>query len=457
MNKSARKILLLLVGTSLGIAIAWGGFYMALRAQFTSALSAHGIHQARLTGFKLYLDGLVIDRLQMGQLDFQTLYFSGAPWALLKQKPDYIYIEKLAIDVENIFSNPMQWPFAPQTPLTIENVSFHQPILGQDILFRGKIKHSPDAPLLFDFKSRDPILKLKGQTELRLSDYQLNSIDIEFDNAKLNIPSLRTKRTSGWLSFTQDQNWSIIGEIASGFILLNDRPLFDSTLKLNGTVDKVDFNFSGLENPDQTSWVFDHQDDKIYIRHLDTTKMMEWGGLTPATLTDLTTLMTSFPPPIIEKKIAVVGEKSKKIPIIPNSKPIKPPSLPEPESLIVEEMTLPEKSFADLARRSLFADFSYFSPLVYVASPCAADHSLLCWTAHGTKGQFHYDPQNLPAYFLRQKNYAESQKFRQVLLNFNVETITLKGKDDAIEQVDLKGTTAEGQPAYIELSVEGLE
>jgi len=156
----------------------------------------------------------------------------------------------------------------------------------------------------------------------------------------------------------------------------------------------------------------------------------------------------------------VTKEKMIEVKPLPKKGKVRPPVKAEPSptpSLIVEEVTLPEMPFAKLAEKSLFAQFSYAPNLIYVTYQCSNDNQKNCWTAHGTGGHLSYDPQNIPAYFLRQKNYEESQQFRKVLLSFDVQSLTLKGKGDNVQEMEIKGTTAEGKPAYIELSVEGLE
>lgn len=474
MTRFQTKILSGVAIAALISGLAYTAAYCTLRSQLKTALHEAGYADIDIHGVGLYLDGLVVKRLDLAnkQLSFYRVYFAGAPWKLLAGKPEYIYAENLHIDSENIFESPVHWPFHRNIPLTIRKADIQTMVLGRTIRLEGQMKRSPGTPLFFDFTSSSPEVIADGQTEIRTRKNVVRNIDIEFQDASLSFPLLKTKRSSGWLSFSWDNAWNVVGEVESGFANIPQNQFFDNSLKISGPVDNVDFTFSGATRNNKMQWVIDRHDGDLYLRYHNKAKQIPWGGLTNHMLEDISIEMLTVDLPAVAAKKDEPLEKKKNKPIqklldtakaddadiVVAPKPVEQMRAPIPqESLQIESVKLPEMSLDKLLANSIFAGFFYGPHLVYLTHECPQDEDRNCWTARSQGGKLTYNPQAMPSYFTRLKDYEQSVQLRYILLSFDVQSMTISGKGDNVQQFSVKGKDADGRAAYIELSVNDLE
>lgn len=455
----------LALGCVVSVALLYAVYYFVALHRFDAQLRNAGYKQAKIQGFVPYLDGVVIRDLRAGSFHFSNLYLAGGPHRHAFDKASYLSADKLDIDVNNLFSGAVQWPLPTDIPLTINHVAFNKNILGRDIRFAGKIKQDPGTPLLFDFTTESSDAEITCQAEIRIKDGLFTSVDLEFADASIKLPLLDVRRSMGWVSWLYNQSWNVIGEIESGFVSLGHHTLGDTALKLNGDTKTPDFSFGGMDNKATNSWVFDRENSALLIRHGQLSKQVQWLGLNKSMLVTMAGVMDSFmiqdsPEPVPVKKTA--GK--------PYGQPLKEAETPAEKSIAVanEKVTdesmpvlgtvvFAQKSFAELVAGSLFADFQYSKNLTYVGRECVDNASSNCWTAQAVGGHFGYNSEMIPAYFLRQQDYEQSKLFRKVLQSFNVQSIKLTGNAQMIQTLTLNGTGPDGQPAYIELFVEGAE
>lgn len=431
-------------------AAVYGAAFYTLREKV-----AHDLHRAEIQGFKLFLDGIVIDRIKSGPMVFSRVYFHGNPWQLYRAQPDYINILHAQIMAGNILSAPIDWPLSPDIPLVVEKLSFSLPLMGRDMAMDGTAKQDPETPLLIDFQSQDKALDLQGQVEIRLDKNRIGSVDLEFHDASIDLDGLQTKRMSGWLSYSFENDWQVIGEIESGFAAAGDRHFSEASLKVNGQVISPDATFSGNENG-QVVEINRHsgnvtlQKDARVFPVLGTALNHELLQNIDLTLGKLEQLL------LAEKQETEIAAAEKPVDK-PPEKPPEPPSEtpvvlpPAPVPVVKQEpVRLPEVRLEKLVQNSVLHGFSYTETLVPVAKPDGT------WTAHGSGGMLNYDDRQIPAYFIKLKDYEQSKTLQSALLNFVVQTMTVKGIRDQVLAIDLKGVTASGQPAEIQLSVSGL-
>lgn len=475
MSRNIKFIAIVTIIISLAV-ILYGGYSIAVTRQVQKAFSFDTNNVTRFSRVKPYMDGIVIDDMSLGPyIRLSTLYIEGYPWQILRNKLQHIYIKQADIKARNILDQRIVWPFQHNVPLTVENVNLTFPFMAQDITFEGEFKQAPNIPLLFKFNSTSPILTLQGQSEVRIKDSIVQSIDIEFQDAHVDTPILQAKRSSGWLSLTYDENlWNIVSEIDAGFIKIPDYSLFDTTFKLNGTAAQLDFFISGNDQQSKNAWIFERQANDLHIRNLDQTKTIAWAGFNNTLLRKASTIMTTFAKD--ESKVEIVS-KPKEKPVIKTAKiekkkqpekkaPKKPEAVipvQEPETSEVVIIEKPPQTvyvpFRQLIQNSLFEGFLYDRPMVLMPRVCVSEAQNECWIARSQGGVLRYnanDPWAVPPYFARLQDYEQATKLRALLVLLNIDTLILSGDKNGVQDMSVLGRNAQGTKIHIDLSVLGL-
>jgi hypothetical protein len=416
------------------------------------ALKHEAKKQGEVAGFKLFLDGVVIDEYKINpSIKLTRVYMHGMPWELLAAEPEYISIKQADIDADDLLTAPVKWPFNSKL-IDVDSLNVSKTILQQKMIFTGSAKQTEETPLLLEFENDH----LSGKAEIRIEDNQLQMIDISFDQADMDFPLLKTKRGSGWLSFSYEDDWQIVGELDAGITLLGPYQFFDSTVKINGPVSQADMTFSG--ELEQKNIVIDRQSGNYFVRQEDKTLpvIADQDVLQQIILTldKAQQFQTATKQNKKLEKEQQVKQEKKVEPVA--AKESEKTELPPPIAFKIQPVTLPEIKLQTLIANTALAGFIYQQSLVQVDQPCI-NGTGQCWIAHGQGGIFSYNPEILPAYFPKMKDYEQMKQLRAALLNFNVQNITVQGKDKTAQQITLKGTTSQNQPAEIQLSVLGLE
>jgi hypothetical protein len=241
------------------------GYYDYAYEKLREEAKTHG----EIKGFKLFLDGIVINEFKINpSINLTRVYFHGMPWSLLDGKPDYIAIKQADIDADTILDAPVAWPFNSKL-IDIDTLKISKTILQEKIIFSGSAKQNEETPLLLDFTSDDKTQNLSGKAEIRIEDNKLQMIDINFDQSDIDFPILKTKRGSGWLSLSYEDNWQIVGELDAGITLLGTYQFFDSTVKISGPITQPDMTFAG--KLDQKNIVIDRSEGNYFVRQEDKT------------------------------------------------------------------------------------------------------------------------------------------------------------------------------------------
>jgi hypothetical protein len=470
MNKSTK-----IISLSAAILALCGITYGTMYTYTKNALNAGGSFQ--VSGFHLYLDGVVIDELKTDQLTFTKLYLHGYPWNIGTMNADYISTERLIVNSKNLFSSPIYWPFKDSMPLTIKNVEMNTEFMGQKFQFIGSLKQSEETPLLLGFESTTKELALMGQSEIRVKDRHIKMIDLEFHDASLSQPNLTFKRSAGWASLSYEKGWNIIGEIDSGFTQIKEQPLFDGTLKINGPVQNPNITLAAKDKINDPI-ILNKNNKGFFISINDKNLPVKGNTLDIQTIENMAIVLHKHDkfmlaklekqklPPIEEqpvlkasvKPVKKIPTKNKKDPApIQKQAPVIQASIPDPAPPVIQPVSLPQVSFYDLIQNTIFSGFYYGKPLTLMQVPCTNTLETSCWTARGKKGSFTYNPEVLPQYLLRIRNYEQVKQLKDVLLNMQLRSIVIHGQGQQAREMILKGKTAEGREAYIQLSVLDLE
>jgi hypothetical protein len=413
--------------------------------------------QGEAKGFKLFIDGIVVDEFKINpSIKFTQLYLHGFPWELLQDKPEYISAVQADIDADHLLTAPIKWPFTAQS-IDIPVLKIHKTILGKQVDFSGSAKQTPETPILLDFTNDDENHALSGKTEIRIENGQVQMIDTEFDEADIDFPLLGTKRGSGWLSLSYEDGWQIVGELDAGITLLGPYQFFDSTVKLTGPVAQEEMTFSG--QLDQQTIIINQREGNYFVQQGDQTLPVAPNDNPLQEI--VSTLDKVKQSQIAAEEAAKLAQKQaeeeQKKKTAKKKEEKKKQETPPPSALKIEPVTLPETSFDTVTTGTSLAGFIYKQPLVQVKQPCGPNIAGECWEAHAQGGQFSYNPEALPKYFLQLKDYEQVKQLKSALLDFNIQTMVVQGKDKTAQKIILKGTTTQNQPAEIQLSVLGLE
>jgi hypothetical protein len=344
------------------------------------------------------------------------------------------------------------------------SVKISKTILGKVVTFTGFAKQSSETPLLLDFSSDDEKIGLSGKAEIRIDKDKIQMIDVDFEQADIDALQFGTKRGTGWLSFSYEDNWQIVGELDAGITLLGQYQFFDSSIKITGAVAQPEMTFAGRMNDENI--VIDQREGNYFIRRNEQTLPVTVNNQplqeTILTLDKINQIQLAEAQALKEQQEKQAEEEQKKKTKDKKKLEIKPAEEPKPElappvAFKIEPVKLPEIKFAEITGNTALAGFIYPEPLVQVNQPCLSNITGQCWTAHGQGGQFSYNPAILPDYFLKLKDYEQVKQLKVALLNLNVQSITIQGKDKTAQKVILKGSTPDGQPVEVQLSVLGLE
>lgn len=452
-------------------ASAYTAGYVALKNKYAAQMAS-----ADISGFKLYVDGIVIDEIAINKnVNLKRVYFHGFPWMLYLSGPDYINVLSADIKTDNLFTQKILWPFNNNAPFVIEKINVNTNLMGTALAFSGNAKQTPETPLLVDFQSNDKALNLSGQAELRFKDGMLETTDIKFEDSSADLALIQTKRMSGWASYSFDQEWQLVGEIDAGFTKLISREFSDATLKLTGFANAPQITFAGNENGEAI--IIDKKDSDVTILRKEQIFPVHADQLDNQLLTSIVQTfdkIDQLPAPEEKKIIVAAVEKPKKkeekaeivkpkVSVEPKSEPdqvlkIKPEIKPNEEAKVEDKPELVKEALPSIRLEFLTGNsdlkgFFYTNSVTPVSYDCAKATDTNCWIAQGLGGEFTYNPDNLPNYFLKIKNYQELVQLKTALLKFVVESITVQGKEQQATEINLKGTTSGGQPAEIQLSV----
>lgn len=430
----------------------YGTAYKLLQQKFDQNYSA-----AKIDGFKLFLDGVVIDHFYTNNFKLDRVYFHGTPWKLYKAGPDYINVLSAEITNQNLFTSAIEWPISKDIPLVIERLHFKFSLLNKNVAVTGMAKQDPETPLLVDFETTSDTLALQGQAEIRIHDNRMQMIDLEFQDAFIGLKDLQTKRMSGWLSYSYENDWQVIGEMEAGFTGFTDRNFSEASLKINGPAMAPDVTFSATEN---NRVVEINRKDGVVTLQKDARLFPVSGNvLDSALLQNISVTLAKHEQlemaELLQQQEKDQLESLKKETIQPVQEPVIAiiETLPEKPVIPVrpEPVRLPEIRLAELLGNSVLRGF------VYSHSVTPVKHLEGTWIARGKGGIVTYDDRNIPEYFIKLKDYEQSKVLQAALLNFNVRSLTVKGVGDQVQEMILKGTTSANQPAEIQLSVLALE
>lgn len=495
MMRFARLIAFFVIIIS-AITILYGGYTFALTRHLTHAMAVSAKVPVSFSRVKPFLDGVVIDRVQLGKdVKLSTLYFEAYPWDMLRNRVKHIYIKEAKIYGDELLHKPIIWPFLHSIPLTVENVLFTTNFMDQPVTLIGEMKQSPNIPLLFKMKSTSPELDMHLQGEIRTDNAIIQSIDIEFVDAQTSFSTFETKRGAGWISLTFDQDvWNIVSEMDFGSVHIPHHALFDMSVKLSGTTNHLDFSATAKDRKTDQSWVIERNNDQIDVRYREQVKTLVPEKFQNAFLQKIGSLMTTFT--TVEKQPEV---KISDIKIIEKKKPqknkttkiekpkaeIKKAEIPlkedvstqedgDPQQVVPvqetvtqqaqeQEPIIPERiiyvPIDDLTGNSIFAGFTYDRHLVFMKRVCVDENENECWIARGQGGSFGYnkdDPWQVPPYFSRLSDYREATKLRGLLHQVTISSLVLSGDQNGVRDMIVQGFDAHGRKVYIELSLTGL-
>lgn len=296
MKKLNQKIVLAAVSIMTVLLVVFSASYMVLNKslcrRFTHQLVESGFHDIRITGFKTYFDGVVVQKVELDQqFVFNKIYLHGKPWQL---QPSYIHVFEAVIATDHFFVGRMPWPFKQNLPVTIEKLNFAQEILGEKVVFSGHGKQNLDGPMVIDFSSDNSHVKLDGQAEIKTSQNHVQNFDITLNQVELDLSALKARRAGGWISFAYTNGWSILGELESGFLTIGDQPLLDAAIKLNGSPKQLAATMTGREQATPSVWNFDLKNNALSINRDEQAAFLNWQKLDEALLGDIAILMQSL-------------------------------------------------------------------------------------------------------------------------------------------------------------------
>ena len=458
MNKMWKKAGWALSAATFLSALAYGGAYYVLDQKVKQQFP-----NVRMGNMKLFLDGIVLPEIETDQLKLTRIYLHGTPWQLYQRGPDYMNVLKAELKSSAVLSTPMPWPFDENIPLAIDAVTFTMPLLGQEIALLGSAKQDPETPLLMDFESQTRELDLQGQAEIRVHEGHVQMVDIDFEGASLDLPQVQAKRMSGWLSYSYEKDWQLIGELEAGFAVMDQRAFSEVSLKLNGPAILPDATFSGMEN--QMMVEINRKDAAVTLQKDARIFPMQGEVLNTALLQQIDVTLDKFEQlstiqKLQQEEAQVIAAQAEKADAEKRLKAkeeqeqatvlaeavVEPVAIEKPKSV-----QLPEVRLEDLIGNSALKGF------VYSALLSPVKHIDGTWTARGKGGILTYDVRNIPEYFIKLNDYEQSKVLQGALLDFNVRAVTVKGVGDKVQEMTLKGTTAANQPAEIQLSVLALE
>lgn len=494
MLRFARLFACFVIAISLAV-ILYGGYALLLTKQMTKTMAVSATNPVKFTRVRPFMDGVVIDTMQLGHVTLASVYFEGYPWQILQGDIKHIYIKQAKIRTDHVLAKAMIWPFDHQIPLTVERMVLELSLLGKDIVLNGEMKQAPNIPLLFKMSSISPELTMDAIGEVRVQDHLIQSIDVEFRDAQMAFDSLETKRSGGWLSMTFDDNlWNIVGEMDSGFVKIPQQSFFDMTVKLNGTADEMDFTVSGNDQESKNAWVIERMSNDLHLRYLDHKKTVSWNGFNNHGLHAVGGIMTTFAPDVLAKeeaaseakqaeKLALKKEKEAKEKALQLAKQEKElarkkkieeqknaqaqqdadddvaNSSTDANDEVQEKIPLVYAPIQQLVGNSVFQGFLYNRPLVVMPRICVDDVSNECWIARGQGGVFGYDttdPWKVPSYFSRLQNYQEATQLRGLLASLTIDNLVLNGDKNGVRDMIIHGKDTAGRNIHIELSVLGL-
>lgn len=455
------------------VIVVYAVWYAVLWSSFTKALDDYGYKDVQTSGFIPYFDGIVVGEITLDQnVSAQKLYIHGYPWQWGSKKPRQYYIEKLVWNASGLAKTPIQWPFKRKDTIHIKDIEIKAPLLDGTIDLAGTIKKPAEAPFLFELTSQSPQFKGDIKGEIHARKKTVHVIDLEFQESQLKDDLIKTKRMSGWFSFSWDKQWNVMGEIESGFANSNGFQTYDNNLKVSGSLDDVDFAFAANVEKTLQPIILDKIDTNVMVRSYEEKSDMPWSGLDAEFIEALKQVLDvqyaqNQETEHVKLALAKAKQRSKRV-LLDKPKPVpaavkvveqKPVSSANDSLLVIEEKPiLPQVSFGQLAQNGLFAGFYYTKKLTVIPHACGKEEEQQCWTARAQGGRLGYGANALnPPYFARIKDVYEARMIRKILKDFDVQVITLKGRGNVLERIDLKGFNADKTPVYIELAIDSLE
>jgi hypothetical protein len=164
-----------------------------------------GYPQARITGLRLYVDGVVIEHVYLDdKTQLHELYTPQSAPSVAQQGIEQLIIRSWEQNIPAFNKLTLHWPFPYLTRLSIEKMQLHLGLPLQPVMLEGTVKSlQPDAGnlvLLMPFAIDQDTYQLHGTMELNLAKGMIQTVDLNLEDGFYQSPSMALRRLNGWMN-----------------------------------------------------------------------------------------------------------------------------------------------------------------------------------------------------------------------------------------------------------------